>query len=359
MLTKQDVTELKKRIKVKDCSFAKMAGVYVDEYGQKVCYMNQRFLTLEESVIYKYMNIARKLFSTKIGNNMLSVGFHDLETVTSLMDELIGTELENSVLERLYDKIIGSTDIGSYIILVWLDRYDIPRVGSDGKQQDESEEVYEYIMCAVCPVSMMAAGLEYNSEKNMIDVMDRKKVVGMPKYGFIYPAFEQRESVEDKMMVYMAHPEEPPHYILENALGLETFRTIKETQKDFELALQRGLGSKMEAESHMTYIADKILDIALEEEREFTPEDLNYCMTAAGLSETDIQNTVKEYQNIFKGNYPQSSHLVNNAIIKKIEQMQTMEVWKKKCAEAARTIEVLEGKETALCKDLKSLALRK
>ena len=40
-----------------------------------------------------------------------------------------------------------------YAILVFHDRYDIPAKGSDKERQWESEEVFEYMICAVCPLS--------------------------------------------------------------------------------------------------------------------------------------------------------------------------------------------------------------
>lgn len=39
---------------------------------------------------------------------------------------------------------------------------------SDNNKLDESEEVYEYIICAICPMVLSKPGLGYNKDKNRI-----------------------------------------------------------------------------------------------------------------------------------------------------------------------------------------------
>ena len=43
--------------------------------------------------------------------------------------------------------------MGDYAVYVFHDRYDIPAKGKDHVRQGESEEMFEYLICAICPVS--------------------------------------------------------------------------------------------------------------------------------------------------------------------------------------------------------------
>ena len=67
-----------------------------------------------------------------------------------------------------------------YIILIHA-MYDVPGRSSDNLEMfDASDEVYEYLVCSICPVSLSKAGLSYNAESNCIQDRIRDWVVDMP-----------------------------------------------------------------------------------------------------------------------------------------------------------------------------------
>ena len=87
-----------------------------------------------------------------------------------------------------------------YAILVFHDRYDIPAKGSDGERQWESEEVFEYMICAICPL----AG-EYEP--------------GKPVCGFLFPAFVDRSGDPSRIDVFQMDADRP-HKELMEILGI-------------------------------------------------------------------------------------------------------------------------------------------
>jgi hypothetical protein len=88
----------------------------------------------------------------------------------------------------------------AYAILVFHDRYDIPAKGSDGERQWESEEVFEYMICAICPMTG-----EYEP--------------GKPECGFLFPAFTDRSGDQNHINIYQAEADRPHRELLE-ILGL-------------------------------------------------------------------------------------------------------------------------------------------
>ena len=70
-MRKKDILELKKRLKKDHCTFTKMCGCYVN--GEKNIILNFRetFLNLDEDEYFKYLEIAKKVMSGTIGNNIL------------------------------------------------------------------------------------------------------------------------------------------------------------------------------------------------------------------------------------------------------------------------------------------------
>ena len=63
--------------------------------------------------------------------------------------------------------------------------YDVPGKSSDGIEMfDASDEVYEYLLMSLCPVSLSKAGLSYNAESNCIQDRIRDWIVDMPDKDF-------------------------------------------------------------------------------------------------------------------------------------------------------------------------------
>ena len=66
----------------------------------------------------------------------------------------------DDLMDTFYDMIIDSYDyVGNYLILIFHDAYDVMTKTSDNDKLDESEEVYEYLLCAICPVNLTKPGL--------------------------------------------------------------------------------------------------------------------------------------------------------------------------------------------------------
>ena len=78
---------------------------------------------------------------------------------------------DDGLIESFYDKVIENYDCDeNYYIILIHGIYDIPGRSSDGQEMyDASDEVYEHILCCICPVKLSKAGLCYNGETNSIE----------------------------------------------------------------------------------------------------------------------------------------------------------------------------------------------
>ncbi len=117
------------------------------------------------------MEISKKVLSGTIGNNLLELNFPPLNEHFSNDQQRFLLRLRDSklkddaLLEEFYQSIIDNYDFGeNYLILLFHDAYDVMVKTSDNIKMDESEEVYSYIMCAICPVSLAKPGLSYFEE---------------------------------------------------------------------------------------------------------------------------------------------------------------------------------------------------
>lgn len=238
-MTKKDTLELKKRLNKTDCSITKLCGCYVDGNKNKVLTLSETFLNLDDEEFYKYLDLARKCLSGTVGNNLLQLEFPTEEEEPGGRQQFFmgikESALKNEdLLDRFYDLIIEHYDCaGNYLILLFKDAYDIITKTNDGLKLDESEEVYDYMLCAICPVTLSKPGLGYREEENRIGARIRDWVVGAPDTGFIFPAFSDRSGDIHSLIYYIKDARDSRPEFVENVLGCGTKRTAAEQQQVF------------------------------------------------------------------------------------------------------------------------------
>ena len=174
-MNKKEVLELKRRFKKEAATFTRVCGCYVDGNHNKVCKFGNTFLNLEEDEFYKYLEIANKALSGTIGNNLLELKFPIEEEEVGgrqhILMALRASKLEDeNLLDTFYDLVIDTYDhAGNYLIVLFHDAYDVMSRTSDNNNLDESEEVYEYLICAICPVDLSKPGLGFLEDEHRIE----------------------------------------------------------------------------------------------------------------------------------------------------------------------------------------------
>ena len=109
---------------------------------------------------------------------------------------------DDALLSVLYE-VVGEcyrTD-REYSIFLFSGSYDVPVKAADGAWLDGSEEVYDFLVCAVSPL----AG-EYEP--------------GEPEFGFLFPAFSERSGDSDLIDIYHRDPENPRTELMRRILGI-------------------------------------------------------------------------------------------------------------------------------------------
>ena len=108
------------------------------------------------------------------------------------------------MLDAFYDRIIETYyHPENYLILLVHGSYDIPMKTSDGLEMDDaSDYIYNFVLCCLCPVTLSKAGLCYNAETNSIEDRIRDWLVDMPEQGFLFPAFQDRNTDIHRLLYY-------------------------------------------------------------------------------------------------------------------------------------------------------------
>lgn len=238
-MNKKEVMELKRRFKKDACTFTRICGCYVDGDKNIVTSFGETFLNLEDEEFYKYLEIANKSLSGTVGNNLLTLEFPLSEEEAGGKQQflmgLLDSKLKNeALLERFYEIIIENYEIaGNYLILLFHDAYDVITKTSDNRKLDESEEVFEYLICAICPVTLSKPGLGYHEEENRFGPRVRDWVVGVPDSGFLFPAFHDRSTDIHSVLFYTKDTKEPHTELMEGGLSCPSRRTATEQKNTF------------------------------------------------------------------------------------------------------------------------------
>ena len=170
----------------------RLCGCYVDADRNKVTTFGETFLNLEDEEFYKYLEIAKKGYVRHDRQQHSGTGISDCRgstrRQTAVLMGLRESALKNDdLMDTFYDLVIENYSyVGNYLILVFHDAYDVMTKTSDNNKLDESEEVYEYLLCAICPVTLTKPGLGYREDENRIGPRIRDWVVGVPDTGFVF-----------------------------------------------------------------------------------------------------------------------------------------------------------------------------
>lgn len=167
MINREDMLELTRRMTPARTSFVRMAGCYTDSDGEYDGSFNIHFLKLSGSEKARNLAIAKKIPFAESNEKLRECGLKN-----------------DALLETFYDILIEGLQIhGAYAIYMFYDRYDIPAKASDKERLGESEEMFPYLICAVCPL----VG-EYEP--------------GNPICGFLFPAFVDRSGDLERVDIY-------------------------------------------------------------------------------------------------------------------------------------------------------------
>lgn len=222
-MTKKEISEVRKRCKKADNSFTRICGCYVHGEDRQTDTFAKKFQMLSEEDAYKYIDIFKKALSGSLNKNLFNVpfGYGSQGSIHEALDTLVRTGLDDEEsLDTLYDAVISSYDKAeNYIILFIHNRYDVPGKAQDGTEmEDASDEVYSYLSCAICPVSLSKPGLAYQGDEGFSS-LKQDWVAGMPETAFLYPSFNGRSTDTGEVLYYSSDAKHTKGYFVKYLFG--------------------------------------------------------------------------------------------------------------------------------------------
>lgn len=354
-MNKKEVLEIRKQFTLANCAITRIAGCYVDHEKNKKMESKSAFLSLPEEEAFKYFDIFKKTLSGTMGKNMLNMEFPiDQEMpggTQEFLMKLKASKLEDDMLlEEFYDKVIATYEYAEnyYIILIHA-MYDVPGRSSDNMEMfDASDEVYEYLVCSICPVSLSKAGLSYNAESNCIQDRIRDWVVDMPDKGFLFPAFNDRSTDIHGVLYYTKKSEDLQPELIEQLLGARMPMSANTQKETFQMLIEDTLGEDGDYET-IRNIHDTLNDMIEEHKEEQEPLQLDKTDVRKVFEKSGVSS---EKMECFDQNYEETagektSLLATNITETKKFQIETPDIVIKVNPERADLIEtrVIDGRQ--------------
>ncbi|WP_418474635.1 DUF4317 domain-containing protein [Frisingicoccus sp.] len=308
-MNKKEISEIKKQFTPSRCAITRICGCYVNGEKEKKAQMKEMFLSLPEEEMFKYFDIFRKTLSGTLGKNLVNMEFpmetEDYGGTQAFLMSLRESQLNDpNLLNEFYDKVIESYDNGEhYLILLIHSVYDVPGKTTDGLEMDDaSDEVYDHILCAICPVKLSKPGLSYQAEINEFHDRIRDWIVDMPEVGFLFPAFNDRSTDIHNILYYTKNPEDLRNSLVDRLLGCVLPLTAKSQKETFQTLIEDTLTGEGDYEIVRT-IHENLTEMIEEKKEEPEPlildkTDIKKLLSNSGVAPEKLENLEKQMDEV-------------------------------------------------------------
>lgn len=307
-MNKKEISEIKRCFTKERCAIDRICGCYVDSEKEKRVQFKEAFLSLPEEEMYKYFDIFRKTLSGTIGKNLINMEFpleQEMgEGTQKMLLALRDSQLKDEeLLEKFYDKMIETYyHPENYFIILVHGTYDVPGKSSDGfEMEDASDYVYNFILCSICPVQLSKAGLCYNAENNAIEDRIRDWIVELPEQGFLFPAFNDRNTDLHSILYFSKNSKEFCSEIVGQILGCVEPLPAPAQKATIDTIIEDTFGTDCSLDT-IRIIHENLTEI-IEEAKdspdpvELQKEDVRDLLFRSGATEENLENFEEQYNN--------------------------------------------------------------
>ena len=249
-MNQKEIGELRRRFRPEKNAISRIYGCYVNSRREVIAYVDGSLGTMPQEEAEKYLELLKKALSGTPGKNLIDMVFSTRQVVDSeehrrLMALRDSQLRDREIREEFYRKVIDSLEMdgSNYLILLAHDSYDLPHRDRNGdRQAGDSEEVFSYIVCCICPVKDGKPALGYCPGEQEFHSCLSLQIVAPPELGFLFPAFDDRTANIYSALAYTHKPDQLHQEFLDAIFHIEEPPMSAGEQKEaFESALAQSL----------------------------------------------------------------------------------------------------------------------
>ena len=270
-MNKKEITELKKSFKSDNGYFTmdRILTAFVDA-EKNILYNNTHStytMTVEDRDIYDETLL--KILNTNIGKNFKEFAFPNSAyeegqsqniLYNVVKGELKDTEYNNTYIEHIVNNLMYT---GPYTIITAFCVYNVRKKNSNDEFNEDSEdELYKFILTAICPADTGDDGFIFDSNnKEIIKKLNTELIINKaPSDGFIFPVFSNRSSDINYVGIYSKSKAKPNISMIDDVMSC-TFTTTSDVEKkNFQTILKTVVDEDLNY-NFINNVNDKIKDI--------------------------------------------------------------------------------------------------
>lgn len=254
-MNKKEISEIKKQFKLSNKYLTiKKIGVFWISENNIEKYEIKNFTELEdiqngiglsnswdELEEISLLDIMKKTLSGQIGKSLVEYKFpmpvfSNEKSNYKKLYNLIKNFEESNIVSYINIVKENINIIEDYAICICNCSYSIPKKDINGEKMDDEfydGDTYDFIILSICPIENSKSELSYNKQKNKIVNTNINKVISSPKYGFIFPTFNERTMDVNYVLTYNKKPKEPNIGLIEKVLECNYTLTPEDEQIKF------------------------------------------------------------------------------------------------------------------------------
>ena len=308
----KEIGELRRRMRRDRSNMTVICGCYVNAQKEIITKFRQSLGMMPENEADKYFTYLKRSLSGTIGKNLIDICFKTSQVAGSeehkLLMSLRETRLKDEqLLDKLFGKIVENvTTDENYLILIGCETYDVPfKSKDDTVQNDNSEESYTYIICAICPVKQTKPNLHYVAEEKTFHDGAINHMVSAPMLGFLFPAFDNRATNIYNALYYTKDTKESNVDLVNALFNTPIPKPAAEQKKSFEVLLTTSLGDScsmevvQEVHNQMRERIELHKEAKIPEPPMIAKEDVKQVLKDCGVPEKNISKFSTDYDEAF------------------------------------------------------------
>lgn len=276
-MNKKETAEIKKNFSDKSGFFImeRILTAFVDA-EKSVRYQNTTScltMSVEEHDVYD--ETLKKVLNTNVGKSFVEYEFpneaYEEGKPQDILYKLLRSELKDElVCENFLNHIANNISYeGPFAVLTAYCTYTIRKKDKNDEFAEGEDEIYRYLLTAICPVNTGSDGFVFDSFNNEITKKVNNELIisKAPSDGFLYPVFSNRSTDINHVMYYARSASKPNISIIEDILGCTFVMSPENEKANFQNILKSVAGDDLDYMLIKT-VNDKLQEVAEENKNE-------------------------------------------------------------------------------------------
>ncbi|MBQ6180345.1 MAG: DUF4317 domain-containing protein [Ruminococcus sp.] len=311
-MNKKETAEIKKNFSDKSGFFImeRVLTAFIDAEKNLRYHHTNSCLTMPVEEHDVYDETLKKVLNTNVGKSFVEYEFpneaYEEGQPQNILYTLLTSELKDDlVCEDFLNHIANRIAIeGPIAVITAYCTYTVRKKDKNDEFAEGEDEIYRYLLTAICPVNTSSDGFVFDSFNNEITKKLNSELIisKSPSDGFLFPVFSNRSSDINHVMYYSKNAKQPNISIIEEVLGCNFVMSAENEKSSFQNILKSVVGDDLDYTLIRT-VNEKIQEV-VEDSKDDTdnaviePLQIKEILSDIGLPEERVNMVEPVYEKV-------------------------------------------------------------